>query len=197
MKKLITISLTTIMCSSLMAMNAKPNHASVKKEGIKYIKMLGMTLKSELKAKLKEDKSGLGAIGFCANKAEEITKDVNTKLPSYASVRRTANRLRNPNNKADNIDKKVMQEYEQSIQNKTFSPKNLKIVDVNSTTRVYKPLVVKKVCLKCHGSHVSDSIKKVIAFKYPNDKALNFKAGEVRGAVIVTVKIHDKDRDNE
>jgi len=190
MKKLITISLTTIMCSSLMAMNAKLNHTGVKKEGIKYIKMLGMTLKSELKAKLKEDKSGLGAIGFCANKAEEITKDVNTKLPSYASVRRTANRLRNPNNKADNIDKKVMQEYEQSIQNKTFSPKNLKIVDVNSTTRVYKPLVVKKVCLKCHGSHVSDSIKKVIAFKYPNDKALGYKEGDFRGVIVSEIKKH-------
>jgi len=190
MKKIITISIATVLCSSLMAMNAKPNHTGVKKEGIKYIKMLGMSLKSELKPKMKEDKSGVKAIIFCTDKAKQITKDVNAKLPSYVSVRRTANRLRNPNNKADDIDKKVMQEYELAIQNKTFSPKNIKIFDVNGTTRVYKPLVMKKMCLKCHGSNVSDSIKKVITSKYPNDKALGYKEGDFRGVIVSEIKKH-------
>jgi hypothetical protein len=190
MKKLIAISLTTALCSSLMAMNNKPNHTGVKKEGIKYIKMLGMSLKSELKSKMKEDKSGLGAIGFCSSQAEQITKDVNAKLPEYASVRRTANRLRNPNNKADDIDKKVMQEYELAIANKTFSPKNIKVFDINGTTRVYKPLVMKKVCLKCHGTNVSDDIKKVLASKYPNDKALGYKEGDFRGVIVSEIKKH-------
>ena len=193
MKKIVILSLSALMSINLMAMEnnqIQKHHMGVKKEGIKYIKMLGMSLKSELKAKMKEDKSGMGAFGFCSARAEEITKDINAKLPSYAKVRRTALKLRNPNNKADDIDTKVMNEYVTSIANKTFSPKNIKVVEVNGTTRVYKPLTIKKVCLKCHGTNVSDDIKKAIVTSYPKDQAVGYKEGDFRGVIVSEIAKH-------
>ena len=193
MKKIVILSLSALMSINLMAMEnnqMQKHHMGVKKEGIKYIKMLGMSLKSELKAKMKEDKSGMGAFGFCSARAEEITKDVNAKLPSYAKVRRTALKLRNPNNKADDIDTKVMNEYVTSIENKTFSPKNIKVVEVNGTTRVYKPLTIKKVCLKCHGTNISDNLKKAIVTNYPKDQAVGYKEGDFRGVIVSEIAKH-------
>jgi hypothetical protein len=186
MNKIVVSSLAILLSSTLMA-NGVDNMA-VKKEGIGYIKMLGMTLKSELKAKMKADKSGMGALGFCSAKAEQITKDVNAKLPSYAKVRRTSLKLRNPNNKADEVDIKVMNEYVSAIENSTFTPKDIKVVKVGDTTRVYKPLTIKPVCLKCHGSNLAKNISEAIKASYPNDKAIGYKDGELRGVVVAEIK---------
>jgi len=62
------------------------------------------------------------------------------------------------------------------------------VVDVNGTVRVYKPLLVKNVCLKCHGSNVKPEIKEVISKKYPKDKAINLKLGTLRGAIVAEIK---------
>jgi len=191
MKKIIILSISALLSANLMAMDANATKPmGVKQEGIKYIKMLGMALKSELKAKMKEDKSGMGAFGFCSAKAEQITKDVNAKLPSYAKVRRTSLKLRNPNNKADEIDTKVMNEYVASIKNGTFSPKNIKVVEVDGTSRVYKPLIAKKVCLKCHGSNISEPLSKAIKTAYPQDRAIGYKEGELRGVIVSEIAKH-------
>jgi len=191
MKKILVLSVSTLLSANLMAMDATANKPmGIKQEGIGYIKMLGKALKSELKAQMKADNSGMGAFGFCSAKAEEITKDVNTKLPSYAKVRRTALKLRNPNNKADETDTKVMNEYVKSIKNGTFSPKDIKIIETNNTTRIYKPLTIKKVCLKCHGTNISDNIKKAIITSYPKDQAVGYKEGDFRGVMVSEIKKH-------
>jgi len=167
---------------------AAENLAPVKQEGIKYIKMLGGALKKEVKAKMKEDPTGALAMGFCSEKAKEITEDVNTKLPDYASVRRTALRVRNEANKPDETDIKIMKAYEKAIADKTFQPKDIKVVEVNNTYRIYKPLPAKKMCLKCHGQNISDNIKTVLKKVYPNDKATGFKEGDLRGVIVAEIK---------
>lgn len=178
------LALSLALASVLIANEAN----NPKAEGVKYIKLLGGTLKSNLKAKLKEDPSGIKAIEFCANRADEITKEVNSKLPKNAKVRRVSKHFRNPNNAPDSIDLKVLNEYEEKLKNKKFNPKDIAVVDVNGTVRVYKPLLVKNVCLKCHGSNVKPEIKEVISKKYPKDKAINLKLGTLRGAIVAEIK---------
>jgi len=163
----------------------------IKQEGIKYIKMLGGALKTELKAHMKADKTGLSAAAFCASKATSLTTEVNSKLPKYAKVRRTALQLRNnTNNTADELDKKVMDEYVAAIEAKTFTPKDIKVVTLGDTTRIYKPLITAPVCLKCHGSSVSKEIKKLIDDAYPNDKAIDLKEGSLRGVIVSEITKH-------
>ena len=161
---------------------------SIKQEGMQYIRMLGTTLKSQLQVHIKSDKTGLSAIGFCSAQAEEITKEVNKKLPTYASVRRTALKIRNDHNKPDKLDIKIMKAYETNIANNTFLLNDIKVIKKDDTTRIYKPLLTQGVCLKCHGSNINQEIQQVITTNYPNDKAVNFIEGSLRGVIVAEIK---------
>jgi len=186
------MKLRTILLSGLLLTSVTmADNAAVKQEGVKYIKMLGGTLKSQLQAKMKEDKTGLTALAFCTSSADEITNEVNKKLPAYAKVRRTSLKVRNGKvNTPDATDRKVMEEYVAAIKAKTFSPKDIKVVEEGDVTRVYKPLVAKAVCLKCHGSDLSPKIADAIKTAYPNDKATGFKEGDLRGVIVAEIKKH-------
>jgi len=186
------MKLRTILLSGLLLMSATmADDIAVKQEGVKYIKMLGGALKSQLQAKMKEDKTGLTALAFCTSSADEITNEVNKKLPEYAKVRRTSLKVRNDKvNSPDATDKKVMEAYVSAIEAKKFSPKDIKVVEEGDVTRVYKPLVAKAVCLKCHGTDLSPKISEAIKSAYPNDKATGFKEGDLRGVIVAEIKKH-------
>lgn len=163
---------------------------SVKQEGFQYIQLLAKTLKSEMQTYMKADKSGLAAMGFCSAQAQSITASINTKLPQYASVRRTALKTRNEKNAPDALDTKVMQEYQESMKSKTFSPSDIKVVEEGSMTRIYKPIVTETACLKCHGNNVSKEIQSEIAARYPKDKAMAFEEGSFRGVIVAKINKH-------
>ena len=180
--------LSTTLTLALDANTTSSKEMTIKQEGLKYIKLLGGTLKSELQTHMRIDKTGLAAMGFCSAKAADITKEINKKLPAYASVRRTALKIRNENNIPDALDIKIMEEYEANIVAKTFLPTNIKLVKEGETTRIYKPLVTQGVCLKCHGSKISKEVQNVITANYPNDKAIAFEQGTLRGVIVSEIK---------
>jgi len=183
--KLTTLFISTALLSTLCLADDQ----AIKKEGVGYIKMLGITLKSQLQENMKKDPSGLAAAAFCAGSAESITKEINAKLPKHASVRRTALKTRNSSNKADTIDEKVMNEYIKAIEVKSFDPKSpIKLVKDENSTRVYKPLLTQAACLKCHGSSISPEISKLIKEQYPADEAVNFSEGSLRGVIVAEIK---------
>ena len=190
--KLKTLLLTSLLTVSAMAADNNDTQAlNVKQEGIKYIKMLGGALKTELKTHMKKDPSGLEALAFCTGSADNITKEVNAKLPSYAKVRRTALKVRNDSvNRPDATDEKIMKAYEAAIEAKTFTPKDIKVVEEGNVTRVYKPLITKAVCLKCHGNKLSPQISDALKSAYPTDKATGFKEGELRGVIVAEIAKH-------
>lgn len=184
----------TVLSSVLFAsdLNQTKNKSleAYKKEGVKYIKMLGGALKKELQAQMKIDSSGLSAMVFCTEQADSLTKSVNEKLPSYASVRRATLKARNSSNKADTLDEGVMDQFIREIaENKDVKTKPL-LVETLSSYRIYKPLMIQPVCLKCHGDEnkISSDIKKVIIDKYPQDMATGFKLGDLRGVVVSEIK---------
>lgn len=186
------MKLKTILLSALLLTSASmADDMALKQEGVKYIKMLGGALKTQLKEKMKEDKSGLTALAFCTGSADKITKEVNTKLPEYATVRRTSIKVRNDKvNAPDATDKKVMEQFEADIKAKTLAPKTIVMVKEGDITRIYKPLVTKSVCLKCHGSNLDPKIADAIKSAYPHDKATGFKEGDLRGVIVAEIKNH-------
>lgn len=157
-------------------------------EGIKYIKMLGGTLKSQLKEQLQADPSGLSAIGFCTAKAQLITNEVNAQLPGYAKVRRTSLRTRNSMNKPDTKDIEVMKKIEKSIKNKTPTAMMITQVNTKDATRFYKPLIAEAACLKCHGENISPEIQAVIQASYPDENASHYTLGSFRGVIVSEIK---------
>ena len=192
--KINTLLLATLLTTSVTfasETNTTSPEMTVKQEGIKYIKMLGGALKTELQTHMKADKTGVDAVTFCTNEATKLTAEINSKLPDYAKVRRTALKLRNSEkNAADALDTKIMQEYVASIEAKTFTPKDIKVVEDGDVTRVYKALLAKNVCLVCHGSKISKVIQEEITKGYPNDKAVNFEENSLRGVVVAEIKKH-------
>jgi len=186
MKKIAISFIAAAFAANLLvaAEDLKP----IKEEGVKYIKMLGGALKKEVQAKMKEDPTGALAMGFCSTRATEITEKVNNQLPDYAKVRRTALKVRNTKNTPDATDKEVMERYAKAITDKSFSPKDIKVVDAGDAYRVYKPLVAKAMCLKCHGTNISDDIQAVLKKVYSKDQATGFKEGDLRGVIVAEIK---------
>ena len=191
-KVIIPMILATAIYANATESNAtKPQMSPVVLKGVKAIKMLGGELKKNIKAKFKEDKSGLTAAKFCATKAVEISVEVSKKFPKGVTVRRVANKYRNEANKPDSIDTKVLEEFQKELDNKTFVKKP-KLVDANGTKRVYVPILVGKACIKCHGQNINPKIASVIKEHYPNDKAIGFKEGDLRGAMVAEIKEDSK-----
>ncbi len=189
MKRVIVpmIVATSIYANSAESNATKPQMPPVVKKGVTAIKMFGGELKKNVKAKFKEDKSGLEAVKFCSKEAKEIAKKVATKFPEGVTVRRVAIKNRNEANKPDSIDAEVLEQFQKDLENKTLAKKP-KVVDVNGTKRVYVPILVGKACLKCHGQNIDPKISEVLKKNYPNDKATGFKEGDLRGAMVAEVK---------
>jgi hypothetical protein len=166
---------------------------SKKKSEIDYLKLqergkevsMGLlkSMKPMVVESLKKDKSGLEGVILCSQKAQEMTKSYNESLKDGWSVRRTAIKYRNPENRPDRVDLAVM---EKIIKDGNFS-KPL-ITDINSTHRVYIPLVTKKPCLACHGDNIEPKTKEEITKRYPKDLAVGFRDGEFRGVIVAEFK---------
>jgi len=176
-----SISITAVLL--LLSSTLSANDMGVKEEGVKYIKMLGKELKTNLMAHMKADPTGMDAIGFCAGKAASITAEVNAKLPKGVSVRRTALKTRNAKNSPDVTDIKVMEAY-------VSGEKGIKVVEKEGVSRVYKPLYIGKACMKCHADSkdISPEINAVIKKVYPKDMATGFKEGDFRGVIVAEMK---------
>jgi len=152
-------------------------------KGVKNIIAFIGVIKPALESSMKEDPTGIKASNFCANSAMEMTKGFNATLPKGESIRRTALKYRNPVNKPDAIDTKVMNEF---VASKNFDKP--KVVMVNGVERIYKALPAKQECLICHGENISPAVKKVILKSYPKDLATGFKLGDFRGVVVSEIK---------
>jgi|GEM_PF-321668 len=148
-------------------------------EGMFHIKEFMKTLKPTLNGTLAQDRSGVIAMGACQSMASKMVKDYNNITPNV-TIRRTALKYRNPNNKPDRVDKEVMYQLESD---KNFKPI---AVDMGNTYRVYKPIKMESRCLICHGSkeQISPKVVKMIEKRYPKDMATGFKVGDFRGVVI-------------
>jgi hypothetical protein len=50
-----------------------------------------------------------------------------------------------------------------------------------------KAIVIAPMCLGCHGApaEMPENVKATLARLYPNDPALGYRAGELRGAVSI------------
>ncbi len=185
MKRVISVALL----SATIGLSAQNSNADIAKEGVKYIKMLGGTLKAEVKKRMKDDPTGLQAAYLCSKSAQSITKDVNAKFPEGVRVYRTALKYRNEKNKPDATDIEVMKKLDAQIKMKDFKKKPV-VVNLDDKYRVYIPLITQKLCLKCHGNpeKMDSKVKETISKNYPNDKATGFKEGSLRGVIVAEIK---------
>jgi len=158
----------------------------------KLIKSLSLNLKKELSAALQQ-KGVPTTIQTCKTLAPTLTNDVNNNTPLY--IRRTSLKWRNPANTPDEWEQKVLSKFEEQfllgtpIEKLTFTEV---IQEGDSETyRHMRAIPIQAICLTCHGNEkiLSSEVKSMLKKEYPNDLAVGFSVGEIRGAFSVSQTI--------
>ena len=141
------------------------------------VKNLGGNLMKQIKA------GGVKqAIPFCNVSAYPLTDELSKKY--NVTIKRTSHKLRNGNNKPNEAEEKILEQYLTAI---SKGEKLKPIVTKNSAGKIhfYAPMKVQGKCLACHGT-VSKQTDSIIKSLYPNDKATGFKEGDFRGVMSIT-----------
>ena len=90
---------------------------------------------------------------------------------------RSSHKLRNPDNKAPDWVSPIMQAYLHEP-----SSREPRVVELPGDRWGYvEPIMVQPLCLTCHGSALAPDIAAQISDLYPEDRAVGFEAGELRG----------------
>ena len=127
------------------------------------------------------------ALMYCNKEVEKLISKDNEK---DFSIKRISLKPRNKNNYPTLYEKEILEKFNEL---NLKDNKNLKleyneiIKDENNNNKfVYvKAILIKEVCLNCHGSNINDDLKKEIQKLYPDDKAINYKLNDIRGAFVM------------
>lgn len=115
--------------------------------------------------------------GAVAKRAKDITEKTGVK------IRHAAIKNRNPLNAADERERAIIEKFEA---NKSLSEIWEDFESEGKSFKRYtRPIFVENACLACHG--LKEARPEFIKTKYPDDKAYEFKEGDLRGIISVTV----------
>ena len=151
------------------------------------LKELGQKLQSAM-----TEGGAVNAIGVCNTQAPEIAGRVSAQ--NQVKLSRVGTRARNPVMGVPNEwqaralaqfdaglargDKPAEMEFSETI---TKS-------DGSKEFHFAKPIVLQPMCVACHGGpeQISPEVKSKLSELYPNDKAVNYQPGQLRGAVVLS-----------
>ena len=191
-KPLLSLVTLTLLGTQLLATtpyaNSEDNQKDLIETGHKVSMDLLKTLGKNMKAHMKKE-GPIGAAQFCNVQAYPLTDTVSNKYGKDISVKRISLKYRNPANKPEGSEMNIMIALQTLKENGAkLPPYILQDADAD-TVKYYKPLVITKgVCLKCHGNIEGSKIGNFMKKNYPEDKATHYKMGDLRGAVVVTIK---------
>lgn len=163
-----------------------PDIDLVQPVAMEVIGKAGGTLMNALSATI--DSAGIkDAIGYCNLNANLLVKDIATDYG--VEIKRTSLQLRNPNNEPT-ADEKLILEYYESQQDQGENCEG-ELGKVDGVYKYYHPIYLMENCTACHGIK-GESLNKKAARKledlYPNDQALGYEAGDLRGMWVITFK---------
>lgn len=127
------------------------------------------------------NKSGTeSALSFCNEQAIPLTKSIADKFS--ISIKRVSDRPRNPANKASLKETSLIEQYKYNLINKK---KMTALVETATGGHYiyYSPIVTDALCMQCHGSsnEIDETVKTKLRELYPNDQAVDYTIGQVRG----------------
>lgn len=190
--KLIILTLSSAFLLTA-CVNNQPKTTSIKDEqeiklkAMKAIKTVGGAFQKTLNHKVKE--GGLtNAANFCSTNATDLEKKVSKTLDSGVTVKRITAKPRNIKNSANVEQLVVLEELKTKLSNGEKVDMLVKQKSSNHY-QVYKPIVMAGKCLNCHGDDTKRNSEayNIISKKYPNDKAIDYSVGDLRGAFLVDI----------
>ena len=170
-------------------LKCKPSHPSAQwtEEADSVIGDYQAALQSELMDAMKQG-GPARAIQVCNTEAPQISSRVAKEKSSNLTVRRTALRVRNPDNRPNSLEARGLR----AIQNRLAAgeaPDKVRWHERDGDEFVYmRPIMTGALCTTCHGQTTSipPEVRKELSRLYPNDQATGFSIGELRGAFVVT-----------
>jgi hypothetical protein len=144
-------------------------------------------LKAELQRALQAG-GPVAAIEVCRTRAPAIAAQLSQE--SGAQVGRTALRVRNPANAADELERKVLQQFTDDLAAQPQPPGVPEAVFELRTPqgiehRYMRAIVLQAPCTLCHGKALAPDVAAAIQRLYPEDAATGFEPGDLRGAVTI------------
>jgi mono/diheme cytochrome c family protein len=148
-------------------------------------------LRQELKAALAAG-GPRAAIGACTTIGPDLDNTISEAMG--LEVFRTAAKVRNPDNAPDPWESAGLDRFAKDIA-AGADPAKLERYELTKSSegqklfRYMKPIMMQETCLACHGPRIEPDIKAEIARTYPEDKAVGFNVGELRGAFSIIQQI--------
>ena len=110
------------------------------------------------------------------------------------TVRRVSLRVRNPQDRPDDWERSRLEDLEARHGTGDLPDELWEAVPTDGggrRLRYLKPIPVGPMCLNCHGdsSTIPDDVAAKIRELYPEDAAVGYEAGNLRGAVSVSVPL--------
>jgi len=202
MKKLYFISIIFVFTLIIACQKFEAKISEPSTEETQRIKTIGDTLSNKLLTALKgelstaiQENGVVNAIQLCNLKALPITEKI-AKTDNYTiDIKRTTNKFRNPANKPNDIEKIVLEKFDDLVDNEQPIPDFYiqKIKDGNiEYFNYYKPIINSGLCLLCHGDPktMDESLIEITNRLYPNDLAIGYKEGDFRA--LLRIKIMDR-----
>ncbi len=127
------------------------------------------------------------ALAFCADSAQALTARYQQ---DGIDVHRTSLKVRNPRNAPDSVEVRVLDRLAELHATGALPPEYVEIRRLATGTRelrYFRPIQVQKGCLTCHGPSdgIAPEIRTVLAERYPDDAAVGYAEGDLRGVIAV------------
>jgi hypothetical protein len=110
------------------------------------------------------------------------------------SVRRVSLKVRNPADVPDDYERRVLEQLASRHRQGDLPAEVAEVVDEDGLRRLryLRPIVIGPPCLKCHGDPrtMDPPVRKMIELRYPEDRAVGYQQGDLRGAVSISVKLN-------
>ena len=150
------------------------------------VKEFMQTLKQELQTGM-QDGGPVNAISVCNLTAPAIANTYSIR--NGWDVGRTSLKVRNPDNAPDTWERSTLESFEERKRagEDPMKMEHYEVVrkDGISELRYMKAIPTGQLCLACHGEQVDSTVKTRLKKLYPQDQALGYRKGDIRGAFTI------------
>lgn len=177
-----------VVAATAISLNALADDAKVLGEARSVAASVPPKLLQVLSAEIAQN-GAAAAVGVCNERAPQMAKLASEQ--SGWAIRRVSLRNRNPKAVPDAWERAALEEFDRRAaagENPGTLEKSALVEEGGRKEfRYMKALPVQPLCLSCHGS--GEAIPADVAAKlhalYPDDKAVGYSAGEIRGAMTI------------
>ena len=186
-KMLFSMWLAAVVAVAFESLAVEPGHASPtatpasataptdrdsRARGAELLAPFKRDLKQALHAGLAE--GPVAAMGACRVRAPEIASGLSR---DGVRVGRASHRLRNPANEAPDWARPLLDAYRDDASDR--APKSVALP--TGGVGYVEPILVQPLCLTCHGEVLAPEVAERIRTLYPEDRALGYGVGDLRG----------------